>query len=202
VLECNTFAITEHKRVLSSVHRHDIKNGETGEVVGTAVELIGRLSRILRWVLGRRLLPTTVEAREKPDDSLVFTIHRSAYLFRARVEVRDAQDQLVGYFTSEFLPVGGHLRVYDQDDKYFASVRGNLFGSSYRFLSADGTVQLGEVTKTRGGLAGGARGALFSADNYFLMVNPDLSELPLAKMLILAAALAVDIIYKSESRGD
>jgi hypothetical protein len=44
-------------------------------------------------------------------------------------------------------------------------------------------------------------GDLFSADNYFLTINPDLADQPLAKMLLLAATLAVDIIYKSESKG-
>jgi len=31
-------------------------------------------------------------------------------------------------------------------------------------------------------------------------VNPDLADQPLAKMLLLAATLAIDLIYKSESR--
>jgi hypothetical protein len=30
-------------------------------------------------------------------------------------------------------------------------------------------------------------------------VNPDLAEQPLAKMLLLAATLAIDLIYKSAS---
>ena len=35
----------------------------------------------------------------------------------------------------------------------------------------------------------------FSADNYFLKVNPQFAEQPMAKMLLLAATLAVDIVY-------
>ena len=52
-----------------------------------------------------------------------------------------------------------------------------------------------------GGAAGLAREVFFSADNYFLTVSPQFAEQPMAKMLLLAATLAVDIIYKSESRG-
>jgi uncharacterized protein YxjI len=201
VLECNTFAITEHKKILSSVQSYDIKNGETGDLVGIAIENIGGLTKLLRWVMSKQLLPTTVEVREKPDDSLVFTIRRGAYLFRSRVEVRDAQGQLVGYFKSKFLTISGGFHVYDKDDKYFANVQGKMFGFNYKFLTEDGKVQLGEVAKKLGGLAGIAREIFFSADNYFLKVNPDLAEQPLAKMLLLAATLAVDIIYKSESKG-
>jgi hypothetical protein len=32
-------------------------------------------------------------------------------------------------------------------------------------------------------------------------VNPTLADQPLSKMLLLAATLAIDIIYKSESKG-
>jgi uncharacterized protein YxjI len=201
VLECNTFAITEHKKILSSVQSYDIKNGETGDLVGTAVENIGALTKVMRWVMSKQLLPTTVEVREKPDDSLVFTIRRRAYLFRSRVEVLDAQGQLVGYFKSKFFTISGGFHVYDKDDKYFANVQGKMFGFNYKFLTEDGNVELGEVSKKLGGLAGVAREIFFSADNYFLKVNPELAEQPLAKMLLLAATLAVDIIYKSESRG-
>ena len=201
MLELTAFAITEHKKILSSVQSYDIKNGETGELVGTAVENIGTLTQVLRWVMSKQFLPTTVEVREKPDDSLVFTIRRGAYLFRSRVEVRDAQGQLVGYFKSKFLTISGGFHVYDKDDKYFANVKGRMFGFNYKFLTEDGKVELGEVAKKLGGLAGLAKEMFFSADNYFLKVNPDLADQPLAKMLLLAATLAVDIIYKSESKG-
>lgn len=201
MLECNTFAITEHKKILSSIQSYEIKNGETGEPVGTATENISGLTQALRWVMSKQLLPTLVEVREKPDDSLVFTIRRGAYLFRSRVEVRDAQGQLVGYFKSKFLTISGGFHVYDKDDKYFANVKGKMFGFNYKFLTEDGKVELGEVAKKLGGLAGLAKEMFYSADNYFLKVNPDLAKLPLAKMLLLAATLAVDIIYKSESKG-
>ena len=40
-----------------------------------------------------------------------------------------------------------------------------------------------------------------SADSYGVEINPELAEQPMAKMLILAAVLAIDLIYKSESRA-
>lgn len=201
MLECNRFAIQEHKKILSSVQSYDIRDGDTGEVVGSARENIGGLTQTLRWFVGKNLLPTTVEVREKPDDALVFTLHRGWYVFKSRVEVRDSQGQLVGHFRSKFLTISGGFDVYDKDGKYFARVKGRMFGFDYRFLTEDGTVELGRVSKRLGGIGGVAREMFFSADNYFLEVNPDLAEQPMAKMLLLAATLAVDIIYKSESRG-
>jgi uncharacterized protein YxjI len=201
VLECNRFAIQEHKKILSSVQSYDIRDGQTGEVVGTARETIGPLVQALRWIVSKHLLPTRIEVREKPDDSLVFSLRRGMYVFKSRVEVRDAQEQMVGYFRSKFFTISGGFDVYDKDGKLFAHVKGRMFGFDYRFLTDDGKVELGRVAKKVEGLAGVAREVFFSADNYFLEVNPELADQPMAKMLLLAATLAVDLIYKSETRG-
>jgi hypothetical protein len=201
VLECNRFAIQEHRKILSSVQSYDIRNGDTGDVVGSARETIGGFTQAMRWIISKHLMPTTVEVREKPDDSLVFTLRRGWYIFRSRVEVRDAVGQLVGFFKSKFFTISGGFHVYDRDGKYFAHVKGRMFGFDYRLLTEDGKVELGRVAKRIGGAGGLAREVFFSADNYFLEVNPELAEQPMAKMLLLAATLAVDLIYKSESRG-
>ena len=58
-----------------------------------------------------------------------------------------------------------------------------MFGFDYRFLTEDGKVELGQVSKSIGGL-GGLQEMFFSADNYFLEVNPELADQPMAKMLI------------------
>jgi uncharacterized protein YxjI len=201
VLECLTFAIQEHDKILSAVQSYDIRDGATGEVVGSARERIGGFTRALRWVLGKHLLPTAVEVTEKPDDSLVFSLRRGGYLLRSRVEVRDAVGQLVGFFASKSFTISDGFQVYAKDGKVFAQVKGRLFGSDYRFLAEDGKVELGQVSKRLGGLVRAGREVQFSADNYFLTVNPDLTEQPIAKMLLLATTLAIDLIYKSESSG-
>ena len=201
MLEKNTFVVKEHVKFISTTNTYDILDAETGQQLGTAQEVVGGLVKVLRWFISKHIMPTRVEVREKPDDSLVFTLRRGWYIFKSRVEVRDAQGELVGYFRSKFFTISGGFHVYDKDGKYFAHVKGRLFGFDYRFLTEDGKVELGQVSKVLGGLAGVAREMLFSADNYFLKVNPDLAEQPMAKMLLLAATLAVDLIYKSESRG-
>lgn len=201
MLECNSFAIQEHKKILSSVQSYDIKNGESGELIGTAREDIGFFTKSMRWLVSKQFLPTKVEVREKPDDSLLFTLRRGWYLFRSRVEVRDSQDALVGYFKSKFLTISGGFNVYDKDDKYFARVKGRLLGFDYRFLTEDDKLELGRVSKVIGGAGGLAREVFFSADHYYLQINPELAEQPMAKMLLLAATLAVDLIYKSQSQG-
>ncbi len=199
MLEHNTFVIKEKVKIISNVQSYDILDAE-GELLGTAEETIGVVTQMLRWVMSKQFLPTRLEVREKPDDSLVFSIRRGWYLFRSRVEVHDSQDQLVGYFKSKFFTISGGFHVYDKDDQHFAEVKGKLLGWNYRFLTPDGKVEMGQVSKKLGAM--GILKELFtSADTFGVEVSEDLEDQPMAKMLILAATLAIDLIYKSESRG-
>lgn len=199
MLEHNTFVIKEKVKILSAVQSYDILD-EKGQLLGTGQETIGLFTQMLRWFMSKQFLPTKLEVREKPDDSLVFSIRRGWYMFRSRVEVHDSQGELIGYFKSKFFTISGGFHVYDKDDKHFAEVKGKLLGWNYRFLSPDHKVEMGQVTKKLG-MIGVLKEMFTSADTFGVTVNPDLADEPMAKMLILAATLAIDLIYKSESSG-
>ena len=200
MLERTKYVIKERVKIISAVQSYDILDADTGEVVGTAQESIGVLTQLLRWFVSKQFLPTRLEVREKPDDSLVFSLRRGWYLFRSRVEVLDSQDQLVGYFMSKFFTISGGFHVYDKDDQHFAEVKGKLFGWNYRFLSPDGKLEMGHVSKKLGAM-GILKEMFTSADTFGVEISEELADEPMAKMLILAATLAIDLIYKSESRG-
>ena len=197
MLESRRFLVKERVKFLKSHHTYDILDADTEEPVGTADEMISALTRVMRWFVSKQLMGTRIEVREKPDDSLVFTLGRGWYIFRSRVEVHDAQGELVGYLQSKLVSWSGGFHVYDRDDRPFAEVSGNLFGFKYRMTTPDGAVDLGRVSKQWKGLS---REVFTSADWYLVEINEDLDEQPMAKMLVLAAALATDMIFKSESR--
>ncbi len=197
MLEAHRYLVKEQVKFLASHHTYDIYDGDTQEHVAVAEEKIGAVTQLLRWFVSKQLMPTRVEVREKPDDSLVFTISRGGYLFRSRVEVHDAQDALVGYFKSKLISWSGGFHVYDKEGRPFAEVSGNFIGFKYRMTTPDCRVELGHVSKQWKGLV---KEMFTSADTYMVELNEDLSEQPLAKMLVLAAALATDMIFKSESR--
>ena len=198
MLEADKFAVKEQVKFLKSSQSYEIFDGDSGELIGTAVETIGGLNKMLRWVVSKALMPTRFEIREKPDDALVFVIRRGAYIFRSRVEVLNADGELIGFFKSKILTIGGGFHVYDKDGNHFAEVKGNLIGFNYQIRTPDKTVELGTVKKKWGGAA---RELFTSADSYMIVVHEDLHEQPIAKMLVLAAALAVDMIFKSEKKG-
>ena len=199
MLEHNLFIIKEKVKILSAVQSYDIFDDD-GDLIGTGHEAIGVLTQICRWFMSKQFLPTALEVREKPDDSLVFTIRRGWYLFRSRVEVLDSQGELIGYFKSKFFTISGGFHVYDKNDKHFAEVKGKLLGWNYRFLTPDHSVEMGKVSKKLGAM-GILKEMFTSADTFGVEVSEEFADEPMAKMLILAATLAIDLIYKSESGG-
>lgn len=197
MLELQNFLIKEQVAFLKTTDTYDIFNPDTGEQVGVAKENPGSLVSILRWVLSKKLMPTKVEVREHPEGALVFTIKKPVALFRETVEVYDAQGEKIGYFKSKIFSIGGGFWVYDSSDKQFAEVKGKWTGWEFKFLTPEG-VELGQVTKKWGG----ALKELFtSADNYVVSVADHLADQPIAKMLLLAAALAIDIVYYEQGGG-
>lgn len=198
MLESRRFLVKEQVKYLKSHHTYDIHDADTEEQIGTADETISPLTQVMRWFVSKQLMGTRIEIREKPDESLVFTLSRGWYIFRSRVEVHDAQGELIGYLKSKLISWSAGFFIYGRDDQLFAEVKGNLFGFKYRVTTPDGSVELGRVSKQWKGFT---REFFTSSDWYLVEINEDLDEQPMAKMLVLAAALATDMIFKSESRS-
>jgi uncharacterized protein YxjI len=197
MLELQNFLIKEQVAFLKTTDIYDIFDPETGRQVGQAKEVIGTFASLMRLIIGKKLMSTSVEVREHPEGALVFVIKKPVAFFRSTVEVYDSQGEKLGYFKSKLLSFGGGFWVYDKNDQQFAEVMGKWTGWEFKFVTPDG-VELGQVTKK---WAGVLKELFTSADNYVVSVSPHLAEQPIAKMLLLAAALAIDIVYYEEDRS-
>ena len=191
MLELQQFLIKEQVAFLKTASTYDIFDPETREQVGVAREQPGSFVTMLRWFISKRHLPTRIEVREMADESLVFTIRRPLGFWRERVNVYDADDRLMGYFLSKTFAWGRGFWVYDDQDAPFAELKGDWVGWNFVFVTPDGH-ELGGVSKSWAGLG---RELFTSADNYVVSIHEELEDQPIAKMLLLAAALAVDIVY-------
>ncbi len=195
LLSYNRFFIREQVAFVRMTDIYDILDPDTQQQIGTVREVPGSLVSVLRWFISKKLMPTTVEVRDAGHEELAFSIYRPVQFFRQRVDVLDAEGQRVGYFKSKLLSIGGGFYVYDNDDQQLAEIKGSWTGWNFQFLTPDGK-ELGVVTKKWAGLGK----ALFtSADNYIVAINEDVGEAHSTKMLLLAAALAIDIVYYEEN---
>jgi uncharacterized protein YxjI len=201
MLERSRFIVKERVAFIKTTDNYDILDPDTQEELAEATEQPGTLVALLRFVLNKNWMPTTVEVRDKRDGRMLFSLHRGSFLFRARVEVRDADGKMIGYFRSKFLTFTGGLKVFDPQDKIWAEVKGGRrWFFDYHFRTEDG-IEIGHVAKQLGGIKGIIKEMFTSADTFLVEVNEDFGTHESAKMLVLGAAIAIDMVFKEDKSG-
>jgi uncharacterized protein YxjI len=189
ILELNTFLIREHAGLLKFADTYDIIDPSSGKRLGLARERPSFMIKFLRLLAGKRWLPTTVYVFAGEEESLLFSIHRGFTFFRTKVWVQDKTGKAIGYFKSEVFWKG--FFVYDLEDNLVAKIKGDWVGWDFKFLSSDGK-EIGSVTKKFSGIG---KEFFTSADNYVINIAEEMHKKPTAKILLFAAALAIDIVY-------
>lgn len=190
MINLKKYLIKEEIGFLRLSDRYRIYNPETGKQVGCAKENQNVLFKLLRLVVNKSLLPTSVEIVNESEE-LIFTIKKSPAFFRAKVEIFDSSRKQIGYFKSKFLSIGGKFDVFDIRNAKVAEIKGDWKGWNFRFLDEKEN-ELGSVTKKWAGIS---KELFTSADNYLISINENISN-PTVNVLLLAAGLAVDIVYK------
>ena len=137
------------------------------------------------------MLPTSVNIYEQEGQPPVLSIQRGFTLLRSKIGVA-SQGRELGYFKSKILSLGGGFYVFDNRDQQVAEVKGNWKGWDFRFLNKNGR-EIGTVTKKWAGLG---KELFTSADNYVIAVTDPNGVQEGASALLLAAGLAIDIVFK------
>jgi uncharacterized protein YxjI len=192
MLNRKQYFIREHAGLLKLTDVYDILDPESKAKIGEAREEISGFVKVMRLLINKRLMPTRIaiyQGADEPSRKLLFSIRRSAALFRPKVDVVDASGVSLGHFKSKAFSLGGAFRVFTSDGKEVALVKGDWKGWNFKFLS--GETELGVVTKKWAGLG---KELFTSADNYIISINgaPDAT----INLLLIAAGLAIDTVLK------
>jgi hypothetical protein len=191
MLELQRFLIKDKASSPKTVAVMDL---DTRVQVGVARQIPAWFARWVAAFIGKQFLPITVEARETEDESLVFTIRGSAGWWHRRIEVFDADERLVGWCTCSLSSRAPNPRLYDGLGQWFAEVRGEWKKGHFAFVNPDSR-EVGIVTRE---WSGPGKEQLTSAGDYALAFHDELINQPLAKMLLLATALALGTVYDVE----
>jgi Scramblase len=195
MLDRNRFIIKEQVTMIKTTDTYDIIDPDTEKQIGQAKEVPGMLVAGLRWIIDKNWMPTRIEIRDRKDN-LIFYMRRGWYMFRAKVRVYNADDELIGWFRSKFLSIAGAFQVYDKNDELFAQVKGGRrWFFDYHLKTPDG-IEIGSVTKKFGGVL---KELFTSSDTFLVTVGDDFEEDNVAKILVLAAALVVDMVFKEDT---
>jgi uncharacterized protein YxjI len=194
MLNRKTYFIREHVGLLKLSDTYDILDPETKQQLGIAQEKPGLLMHLLRLVMSKQVLPTKVmvyEGSDPEDESkLLFTLQRGFKFLRSKIDILDKQGNCVGWLKSKLLTLGGAFTVYDSAGNEAAEVKGDWKGWNFRFLDKAGN-ELGAITKKWAGIG---KELFTTADCYMVSLNCEPS--PAQAVLLIAASLAIDIVYK------
>ena len=194
LLDLNTYLIKEHAGIFKLCDKYDIYDPETNEKVGVAEEKPGSFVTFMRLLVNKQLMPTQVVVTEGETDEVVFTIRRGVGFLRTKVTVNNADGELMGYFKSKILSLGGGFLLFNTKDEQVGEVKGDWKGWNFKLLSASGKVW-GTVAKKWAGLA---KEMFTSADNYVVSLAPEVSGNVGLVTLLLAAGLAIDTVFKEK----
>jgi len=192
LLQRSTFFVKERVAVLKLTDTFDILDPVTGQNIGIAREEPPAWAKWLRLVVAKRQLPTTVNIYEADGQPPVVSIHRGFTFIRSKIRVVAGHGESLGYFKSKLFSLGGGFIVYDNANQEVAQVKGNWKGWDFKFVSKSGR-ELGTVTKKWAGLG---KELFTSADNYVISLTDISAGNPGASALLLAAGLAIDIVFK------
>ena len=195
MLERNTYFIREHVGFMKVLNTYDILDPETQEQIGIAKEEPPSIVSVLKIFMNDKLLPTTINVYEDENSPPVFSIEKHLSFFTSRVDVIDATGELLGFLKSKMFSFGGGFWVHDAQGNQFAEVKGDWRGWNFKFLN-NNKEEMGIITKKWAGIG---KELFTSADNYIVSLNDSMVADETGNILLLAAALAVDTIYKENA---
>lgn len=193
LLDRRTWFVKERVALMKLADTYDILDPETQQPIGIAMEEPGTFIKVLRLLVSKQLLPTRVNIYESEGAPPVVAIHKPMTLLRAKVTVTDRNGTSLGYFKSKLFSLGGGFWIHDMGDRQVAEVKGDWKGWNFKFLDTSGQ-ELGSVTKKWAGIG---KELFTSADNYMIALGP--ASQASAAPLLLAAGIAIDVVYKERN---
>lgn len=188
----NSFLVKERVGVFKLTDCYDVYDAATGEKLAEAREEPPTWATWLRLVISKQFLPTAVNVYDFGGNSPLMSISRSFTFLRNKVLVRTGAGEHIGYFKSKVLSMGGGFWIHDMSDTKVGEVKGDWKGWNFKILGPTGG-EIGAVTKKWAGIG---KELLTSADNYVIALKDGATHSDKLKMLLLAAGLAIDVVFK------
>ena len=191
VLNKNLYLVKEHVGMFKAASNFDIFDPETGDtLLECREENLGFLTKLLRFTKYKTMTPFNVIIRDM-EGNPVIRVNRGVSFFLSKVTVFDGQDKMIGGFKQKLFSIGGAFNVLDAEGNQVCALKGKWTGWDFKFLMGDN--QLAHVSKKWAGLG---KELFTSADNYALEVSESVPSDHVARKLILAAVMCIDLVLK------
>ena len=188
------FLVKERVGFLKLTDTYDIFDLNSNTQLGIAHEAVSPLIKVLRLLINKRLLPTSIEVRASEGGPAMLTIKRGVGFLRTPVQVLDQTGRQIGSFKSKVFTIGGGFDVFDSTGNKIAEIKGDWKGWNFTLRGASGE-EIGKVTKKWAGIG---KELFTTADNYAIALNETAPKNQESVAMLLAAGLAVDTVYKEK----
>jgi len=187
----NVFLVKEHVGMFKAANNYDIHDPQTGDLLMECrEERLNFLTKLFRFTDYKRMTPFDIQIRT-PDGQQLIRITRGISLLLSSVSVFDENDQLIGGFKQKFFSIGGAFNVLDANDQPVCTLEGKWTGWDFKFMA--GETEFAHITKKWGGIG---KELFTSADNYVLEISDTVPADHVARQLILAAVMCIDMVLK------
>jgi len=192
LLKRRRFFVKERVSMLKLTDTYDILDPDTKQSIGVAKDEPPTWAKLLRLIVKKPLLPTVVQVYEVEGSPAVITLKKYPGFLHTTVVVTHPTLGEIGRFKSKLFSLGGGFHILNKSGEKVADVKGNWKGWNFKMVDARGQ-ELGVVTKKWAGIG---KELFTTADNYMISLNDQVAEQPNQAPLLLAAGLAIDIVYK------
>jgi len=191
VLNKNVYLVKEHVGMFKAANNYDIYDPETVAVIlECREERLGFLTKMLRFTDYKRMTPFDIQIRT-PEGRQIVRVKRGISLFLSKVQVLDESDRVIGGFKQKLFSIGGAFTVLDAAETPVCDLKGKWTGWDFKFVA--GEAELAHVTKKWAGIG---KELFTSADNYVLQISDSVPADHVARQLILAAVMCIDMVLK------
>jgi uncharacterized protein YxjI len=190
-LSRNLYLVKEHVGMFKAANNYDIYDTDTNEIIMECREdSLGIFTKLLRFTDYKRMTPFDVQIRT-PEGRQIVRVKRGVSIFLSKVEVFDENDQVIGMFKQKLFSIGGAFTVFDTNEEPVCQLKGKWTGWDFKFMT--GETELAHVSKKWAGLG---KELFTSADNYVLSISETIPADHIARKLIMAAVMCIDMVLK------
>ncbi|HEC65340.1 MAG TPA: scramblase [bacterium] len=183
------FFINEKVNFLKFVNEYKIFE-KNGEEIGAVRQKLTTGDKVLRMLLSKKMLPFDMSIVDKSEKVLT-RLKRGWTFWLSQIEILDEHDRKIGHIKQKFTLLKPKLEIYDEQDLLLAVIQGNWIAWNFEITSPEEN-SIGVINKKWSGIG---KELFTTADNYHVVINREYAE-NTNKMIILSAAIAIDMIYK------
>ena len=191
LLKTNLFFVKEHLGLFKASSNYDIYDPESKQLLFQCREIdLNIVSKLLRFTGFKRCTPFDIQITTENSER-VLKLKKGISLFLSTVSAYDENEQKVGYLKQRLFPLGNNFDVFDVNDTLICSLNGSLFAWDFKFVRNQEAI--GTVTKKWGGIG---KELFTTADNYILEINSSVAKDDLARLMMVASVLCIDMVIK------